>query len=105
MRDGISLDLFIGDPAFLHRGCGRALLREYLTRVACPHFATETHAYIAHAAANTSALRCSQAAGFRPLRTFLEGEVRTQLLAREMPGPTSTVPSFAGSCVLRSALM
>jgi aminoglycoside 6'-N-acetyltransferase len=85
-QDGISLDLFIGDPAFLHRGLGRALTGAYLEQVAVPHFAGETRAYIAHACANTTALRCSQAAGFRPLREFTEEGVPTLLLARAMAG-------------------
>jgi aminoglycoside 6'-N-acetyltransferase len=77
--DGISIDLFIGDPAFLHRGMGRAFLAAYLHDVALPYFA-EQRAYISHAAANTTALACSQAAGFRPLRAFMEDGVPTLLL-------------------------
>ena len=84
-RDGISLDLFIGDPAFLHRGFGRALIGAYLQQIAVPHFAGETRAYIAHACANEKALRCSQSAGFRPVRGVMEDGVPTLLLAREMP--------------------
>jgi aminoglycoside 6'-N-acetyltransferase len=83
-QDGISLDLFIGDPACLHRGLGRALIGAYLQQVAVPHFVGETRAYIAHATANATALRCSQAAGFRPLREFIEDGVPTLLLVREM---------------------
>jgi aminoglycoside 6'-N-acetyltransferase len=83
VRDGISVDLFIVEPTFLHRGFGRAMLRAYLDQVALAHFAAETRAYIAHATANASALRCSQAAGFRPLREFMEYGVPTLLLVRE----------------------
>ena len=89
VRDGISVDLFIGDPAFLHRGFGRALLDAYLARVAFAHFRTETRAYIAHATANTMALRCSQAAGFRPLREFVEDGVPTLLLMRDAAKPVA----------------
>jgi aminoglycoside 6'-N-acetyltransferase len=83
-QDGISLDLFIGEPAFLHRGFGRALILAYLQQVALAHFADEIRAYIAHACANAAALRCSQGAGFRPLREFMEDGVPTLLLVREM---------------------
>jgi|SRR5579864_3344444 len=86
-QDGISLDLFIGEPAFLHRGFGRALILAYLREVARSHFAGETHAYIAHACANEKALRCSQAVGFQPLREFMEDGVPTLLLTREMGDP------------------
>ena len=100
VRDGISVDLFIGEPAFLHRGMGRVLLVAYLKEVAFAYFA-ETRAYIAHATANASALRCSQAAGFRPVREFLEDGVPTLLLMREagtagvQPDP-STLPRLRG---------
>jgi aminoglycoside 6'-N-acetyltransferase len=83
VRDGISVDLFIGEPVFLHQGFGRALLEAYLKQIARPHFAPETRTYIAHATANASALRCSQAAGFRPLHEFMEDGVPTLLLMRE----------------------
>jgi aminoglycoside 6'-N-acetyltransferase len=49
VRDGISVDLFIGEPSFLHRGFGRAMPRAYFNQVALAHFAAETRAYIAHA--------------------------------------------------------
>ncbi|WP_421931107.1 GNAT family N-acetyltransferase [Phenylobacterium sp.] len=69
--DGISPDLFIGEPTFLGRGLGRAMLDAYVRDLALPHFA-ETIAYIAHDLANTAALACSQAVGFTPLREFVE---------------------------------
>lgn len=84
VRDGISIDLFIGEPTFLHRGFGRALLKAYLTQIAGPHFARETRAYIAHAKTNVSALRCSQAAAFRPCHEFMEYGILTLLLMREL---------------------
>jgi aminoglycoside 6'-N-acetyltransferase len=96
-HDGISLDLFIGDQAFLHRGFGRALILAYLREVALAHFAGETRAYIAPACANTTALRCSQSAGFRPLRELIEDGVPTLLLAREMTAPLLVGPRWAGS--------
>jgi aminoglycoside 6'-N-acetyltransferase len=102
VRDGISVDLFIGEPTFLHRGFGRAMLRAYLNQVALAHFAAETRAYIAHAMANAPALRCSQAAGFRPLREFMECGVPTLLLVREAgsagvpPPPPLPSPASGG---------
>jgi len=83
--DGISVDLFIGDPAHLHRGFGRAALGAYLRRIAFPHYGGEMRAYIAHEAANTAALRCSHAVGFRRLHTFQENGVEMMLLAMEKP--------------------
>lgn len=83
VHDGISVDLFIGDPSTLGRGLGRAALGAYLREVAFPHFPSETRAYIAHEPANTAALRCSEAVGFRPLRSFLEYGIETVLLMME----------------------
>lgn len=87
VNDGISVDLFIGEPTYLRRGFGRAALRGYLRRVAFPYYARETQAYIAHAAVHTAAIRCSRAVGFRLLRTFLEDGVEMLLLRTERPSP------------------
>ena len=83
--DGLSIDLFIGDPGFLHRGFGRATLDGYLRQVAFPYYAGETRAYIAHEQVNMTALRCSEAIGFRALRTFVEEGNAMTLLAVERP--------------------
>ena len=83
VREGISVDLLIGEPDRVGCGFGRAALRSYLRQVAFPLHAAETRAYIGHELTNTAALRCSQAVGFRPLRTFLEDGIETLLLAIE----------------------
>ncbi|MES2721955.1 MAG: GNAT family N-acetyltransferase, partial [Pseudomonadota bacterium] len=80
--DGVSLDLHIGDPAFVGKGLGRAMLGGYVREVALPHYA-ERRAYIAHDLDNAAALACSRSAGFEPLEQFVEdGEVK-QLLRLE----------------------
>jgi len=84
-NDGISVDLFIGKPAYLGRGFGRLILSQYLQRIAFPHFAGETYAYIAHDLANAAALRCSRAARFRPVREFFEDGVKMLLLVMQRP--------------------
>jgi aminoglycoside 6'-N-acetyltransferase len=81
--DGVSIDLYIGDPAFLHRGLGRAALRGYLHRIALARFPAERRGYIGHEPANTAALRCSEAAGFRRIRTFVEHGTEMVLLTAE----------------------
>lgn len=83
VEEGVSIDLYIGDPAFLHRGLGRAALAGYLREIAFARYPGERRAYIGHEPANVSALRCSEAAGFRRLRTFLEDGIETILLAAE----------------------
>lgn len=81
--DGVSIDVYIGEPAFLHRALGRAVLLGYLHRVAFARFSAERRAYIGHEPANTAALRCSEAAGFRRLWTFIEDGIEMVLLAAE----------------------
>jgi aminoglycoside 6'-N-acetyltransferase len=97
VADGISIDLFIGNPAYLRRGLGRAALRAYLQRVAFPIYASEQHAYIGHDLTNTAALRCSQAAGFRPLRPFVEDGVEMLLLVTEEAEVGMSSGRFASS--------
>ena len=82
--DGLSLDLHIGDPAFLGKGLGRAMLGGYLREVALPHYG-ETVAYIAHDLDNAAALACSGCVGFKPLTQFLEDGETKQLLRFDRP--------------------
>jgi aminoglycoside 6'-N-acetyltransferase len=77
---GVSVDLYIGDPAFVGAGYGRAMLGAYLRDVAFSAYPEETLAYIAHEPANTAALACSLAVGFKPLRFVWEDGVKDQLL-------------------------
>jgi aminoglycoside 6'-N-acetyltransferase len=81
--DGVSIDLYIGDPAFLHRGLGRTALAGYLRDVAFARYPSELRAYIGHDLTNVSALRCSEAVGFRRIRRFIEDGTEMVLLASE----------------------
>ena len=87
VADGISIDLFIGKPGYLRRGLGRSALRAYVQRVAFPLYAEEQRAYIGHDLTYTAALRCSEAAGFRPLRPFVEDGVEMVLLVINKSDP------------------
>ena len=73
-RQGISVDLFIGEPAYAGRGLGALMLKEYLSQIAFPHFAGEHFAYISHEADDLDAIRISESAGFRPIDEFEEDE-------------------------------
>lgn len=83
IADGVSIDLYIGDPAFLHRGLGRAALAGYLREVVFARYPEERRATIGHEPGNTAALRCSEAAGFRRIGTFIENGTDMVLLAAE----------------------
>jgi len=78
--EGISVDLYIGDPSFVGKGYGRAMLAGYLREVAFPAFHEAEAAYIAHEPENAPALACSRSVGFRPLRMVLEDGAWDQLL-------------------------
>ncbi len=80
---GISADLYIGEPEYLRKGFGQAVLSLYLRCVAFPYYSAETRAYIAHEKRNAAALSCSRAVGFRPLREFLEDDCEMLLLAAD----------------------
>jgi aminoglycoside 6'-N-acetyltransferase len=80
---GLSIDLYIGEPAYIGGGYGRAMLAAYVRDVVFPRWPDERLCYIAHAVANTRALACSRAVGFRELRTFDEDSVPMRLLVLE----------------------
>lgn len=84
---GISLDLFIGEPAYVGRGFGQLMLREYLTQIAFPHFADERFAYISHEAENFTAIKASEAAGFKQIDEFEEDGDRVILFKFERDRP------------------
>ena len=81
--EGLSIDLYIGEPAFVGRGYGQAMLRAYVRDVAFPRWPDAERCYIAHAAQNVRALACSRAVGFRDIRLFDEDAVTMRLLALE----------------------
>ena len=62
---GISLDLLIGEPAFVGQGWGRRILISFLHEVAFPMFPQEDQCWILHDRRNERAMRASIAAGFR----------------------------------------
>jgi aminoglycoside 6'-N-acetyltransferase len=84
--EGISIDLFIGEPAFMGKGYGHAMLRAYL-QTAFAYFADESHAFVAHELANERAQRCSRAVGFQPLRRFFENGFELILMAKDRRSP------------------
>jgi len=80
VAEGLSIDLYIGEPAFVGRGYGQAMLKAYVRDVAFARWPDERRCYIAHAVANTRALACSQAVGFRDIGGFEEDGVPMRLL-------------------------
>jgi len=85
LRDGISIDLFIGVEAMLGRGFGRWMLSEYVRTIAFPLYPGGAECFICHDIANLPARACSRAAGFRPLREVVEGGVPSALLVFSRP--------------------
>lgn len=81
--EGISLDLFIGEPDLLGRGFGRAMLRAYVHDVAFRLYPDESKCFICHDLNNVRARTCSVAAGFKPLRQVIEAGTPSELMMIE----------------------
>lgn len=88
--EGISVDLFIGEPQYIGKGWGRLSLHRFINEVAFPLFPGEDVCWIYHDKLNQRALRASRAAGFRYVRDFIEDGSQRELLVfskgSEMPG-------------------
>jgi aminoglycoside 6'-N-acetyltransferase len=80
---GLSIDLYIGEPAYVGAGYGRAMLGAYVREVAFALYPDETRCFIAHAQDNASALACSRSVGFRDVGDFVEDGVDMRLLLIE----------------------
>ncbi|MGO4450673.1 GNAT family N-acetyltransferase [Phyllobacterium sp. TAF24] len=70
---GISLDLFIGEPAYVGKGFEQLMLKQYLALIAFSHFADERFAYVSYEAENLDAIGAAETAGFRRIDEFDEG--------------------------------
>jgi aminoglycoside 6'-N-acetyltransferase len=89
----VAIDLFIGDPGFVHRGLGGPMLRQFLKEVV--YIRPEvTCAVIGPAVSNRAAIRAYEKAGFAYVKTVeIPGEAepeyvmalsRDELLSRGM---------------------
>ncbi len=84
LTDGISIDLFIGDPACLKKGLGQQMMTEYLKSVALSLFPDERHCYICHDKTNLAALNCSKSVGFNHVRDVTENGILCELLVYDL---------------------
>ncbi|NJS13383.1 MAG: GNAT family N-acetyltransferase [Sphingopyxis sp.] len=80
VNDGISVDLFIGNPVKIGVGLGKNMLRSYLSQIAFPEFAAEDFCYICHEIDNHAALACSKSVGFKYLKDVVESGNKCKLL-------------------------
>lgn len=83
LDSGVCMDFYIGDPAFLGRGLGQAMIGQFLDRVLWVLYPEESLCYLAHAASNLRALAASRAAGFQHLRNLMEDGQTISLLVFE----------------------
>ena len=81
---GLSIDLFIGESAYLGRGLGKSMLRQYMD-LAFQKFSEENLCYICHEAENIAALQCSKAVGFQFVREVIESGAKSALLVFDKP--------------------
>ncbi|HEX3919145.1 MAG TPA: GNAT family N-acetyltransferase [Caulobacteraceae bacterium] len=87
VEHGISIDLFIGEAELIGRGTGRQMLGGYVEQVAFPTYPSERLCWIAHELENLPARRCSAAAGFAPVREFVEDGHPSILMVRQAARP------------------
>ena len=80
---GVSIDLFIGEPGLIGQGVGRRMLSGYVEQVAFPLHAEERLCWIGHELENRAAQTCSAAAGFVPVREYVEDDRRCILMVRQ----------------------
>jgi aminoglycoside 6'-N-acetyltransferase len=85
---GVSIDLFIGEPDLIGQGVGRRMLSGYVEHVAFPQHPKERLCWIGHELENVAARRCSAAAGFVPVREYVEDGNRCILMVRQTPAQT-----------------
>jgi len=81
---GVSIDLFIGEAALIGHGVGRRMLAGYVDQVAFPQHPDERLCWIGHELENAAARGCSAAAGFVPVREYVEDGARCVLMVRQL---------------------
>ena len=78
----MGVDLFIGEPAFVHRALGAPILRRFLREVVFAH-PDVTSCVIGPAVGNRAAIRAYGKAGFAPLKVVsIAGEDEPEYLMR-----------------------
>lgn len=82
VEHGLAIDLFIGEPDLIGRGLGRRMLGGYVEVTLRLH-PDERLCWIAHELENQAARACSAAAGFSPVKTFLDEGRASILMVRQ----------------------
>ncbi len=90
VEHGVAIDLFIGEPGLIGRGIGRRMLDGFV-KVALGRYPDERLCWIAHELENHAARQCSTAAGFSPVKTFLDDGRASILMVRQ--GSALTPPN------------
>ena len=76
---GATIDLYIGNTAWLHRGLGWLIELKFLKEILFQIFSVD-ECYISHDIQNIAAIKASQKAGFTYLRNYMEGDRENMLL-------------------------
>lgn len=83
MTAGVSFDYYIGNPAVLGQQLGSVMLNAAVEHVKPLISANDRLFCVGHRPENTSAIRCSQRAGFHYLKDFIEDGLPHQLYVRD----------------------
>jgi len=87
--DGISLDYFIGDPEYLGRHLGTAMLSAAVELIGSNVAQHDRLYFVCHHVDNTSAIRCSEMAGFKYRKRVWEQDEEHLLLVNARHAQTA----------------
>ena len=90
---GATIDLYIGDVAWLNRGLGWLIELKFLKEIVFQIFSID-ECYISHDLENIAALKASKKAGFIYLRNYIEGDRENMLLFNTRANVFSLLPSY-----------
>ncbi len=79
-KEGVSVDFFIGEEAYLGRGFGKVFLHRYVLDTVTELFPEEKVCYICYAENNHIAIKCSVGVGFKAVKNIIEDGKRSVLL-------------------------
>jgi len=86
ISDGVGMDYYIGEPALVGQGLGRAMLAAYLAEVLFPAFPGERRCVVCYETANAASGGVLRSLGFRREKDLIEGGVPSTMMILERPG-------------------
>ncbi len=83
--DGVGMDYFIGEPALIDRGLGRAMLSTYLREILFPSFPEQRRCVVCFETANAASGAVLRSIGFRYEKQLIEDGVPSTMMILDRP--------------------